>query len=169
MLTAICRDVCSEDLARCELTCIDRAPIDAARFIRQHDAYVEALSSTPGVRVLQLPCLLGHPDAHFVEDAAIVLDEVAICTRPGALSRRDEVDSIALLLSTLLPNVERIVEPGTLDGGDVLVMCERRVIFVGQSTRTNRCAFDQLQSITARFGYKCIVCPVQHCLHLKLR
>ena len=95
------------------------------------------------------------PDSVFVEDAAVVLDDVAIITRPGAESRRGEVESVAEVLQHYRP-LFRVTEPGTLDGGDVLVIGQR--LYIGVSQRTNRAAIEQLNAIPIDF---------QGCLHLK--
>src|SRR5262249_45357117 len=104
------------------------------------------------------------PDAVFVEDTCVVLDEVAIVARPGAPSRRAEVTSMASLLEEYRP-LRRIESPGTLDGGDVLRL--GRVLFVGVSCRTNGEGADQLRALVAPFGYDVAPVPVAGCLHLK--
>ena len=117
MLIAITRDV-SPSIAQCELTHVDRSPIDLERAQAQHRAYQRTLS-TLGCRVLSLEAEPEMPDAVFVEDVAVVLDEMAIMTRPGAASRRDEGQAVAQLLQRYRP-LHGIHAPGTLDGGDVL-------------------------------------------------
>ena len=89
----------------------------------------------------------------FVEDAAIVLDEVAIITRPGAPSRRPECDGVSAVLSDYRP-LQTIVAPGTLDGGDVLRL--GRTLYVGLSTRTNEEGARQLAALVAPFGYSVV-------------
>src|SRR5882757_10782214 len=98
MLQALTRQV-SPNFAECELTFLERQPIDLAKAIAQHRAY-EACLSALGVQVISLPADPSFPDAVFVEDPAIVLDEVAVITRPGAASRRGETASIAEALSS---------------------------------------------------------------------
>ncbi len=100
----------------------------------------------------------------FVEDTAVVLDEIAVLTRPGAGSRRAEVDSIAATLERWRPCI-RIEAPGTLDGGDVLRV--GRSIFVGQSGRSNADGIRQLAAAAVPHGYAVVPVPVQGCLHLK--
>ena len=117
MLTAITRGV-SETLAHGELTFRDRAPIDIALARRQHAAYEAALIAL-GVRIDQLPAENAYPDAVFVEDVAMVLDEIAIVTAPGAASRRGETESIARAVGKYRP-VQHLSPPATLDGGDVV-------------------------------------------------
>jgi dimethylargininase len=122
----------SAALSRCELTYLARHPIDLARAEAQHAAYVEALRSH-GMDVVILPPEPDLPDAVFVEDTAVVVDECAVITRPGAESRRPEVDSIASALAPHRPLV-RMRAPATLDGGDVLQV--GRTFFVGRTART---------------------------------
>ena len=104
------------------------------------------------------------PDAVFVEDTAVVLDEVAIITRPGAASRLGEVDQVVAALESLRL-IARIEAPGSVDGGDVLVV--GRSIFVGCSSRTNLEAIEQARRITAPHGYQVTAVAVGGCLHLK--
>lgn len=153
----------SERLAQCELMQLERVPIDAARAVRQHEAYVEALASL-GARIEWLPALPEHPDGVFVEDTAVVLPELAVITRPGAASRQAEVDSTARVLAQYRP-LQRIVAPGTLDGGDVLRL--GGTLFVGLSARTNRAGVEQLQAAVSGHGYAVRGLPLQGCLHLK--
>jgi dimethylargininase len=161
-LIAITRDV-SAAINRCELTTLERLPIDLKRAIAQHHNYKETLKSL-GVEVLTLPKEPHLPDAVFVEDAAIVLDECAIITRPGADSRRPETDSIARALAPYR-TLHSIQAPGTLDGGDALVVGKR--IWVGLATRSNQSAIDQMQTFLKSFGYLVSSVPVSGCLHLK--
>jgi len=162
MLIAYTRAV-SPTLADCELTHLARAPIDVAGATREHESY-EALLSRLGASVRRLPSEPSLPDAVFVEDTAIVLDEIAVITRPGATSRRQETKSTAMALAANRP-LAQIEEPGTLDGGDVLVA--GRCVYVGLSTRTNRGAIDQLAKVLGPFGYEVIPVRFRGCLHLK--
>jgi dimethylargininase len=159
---AIVRPV-SRSIERCELTHVERHPIDYARAAEQHDEYVRALESL-GCNILRLPALDDHPDAVFVEDCALVLDEVAVITRPGAESRRGEVPSVAALLG-LHRTLAFIEAPGTLDGGDV--MRAGRSILVGRTARTNDDGIAQLRAIAATFGYDVRAVDATGCLHLK--
>jgi dimethylargininase len=161
-LVALTRAV-SASLARCELTHLAREPIDLARAAAQHASYEEALRAL-GCDVRRLPPLDEHPDAVFVEDTAVVLDELAILARPGADSRRGEVPSAARALAAFRP-VHAIEAPGTVDGGDVLVV-DRRV-FVGQSRRTNAAGLAQVKALLEPHGYAVSAVPVERCLHLK--
>src|SRR5213592_985457 len=162
MLIAITRAV-SPTLADCQLTHLPRDPINVAEAIAQHECYEVALRSL-GATVVRAPEEPALPDAVFVEDTAIALDEVAVMTRPGALTRRPEVESMARVLGGYRPLL-RIQAPGTLDGGDVLVV--GRKIYVGFSSRTNRQGIDQLETLLRPWGYQVIPVPVTGCLHLK--
>lgn len=159
---AITRGV-SAGIAACELTHVERQAIDLERARAQHRAYEEALGRA-GCRVESLPALDDLPDSVFVEDVAIVLDEIAIVTRPGAESRRPETAHIAPVLANHR-RVSFIQAPGTLDGGDVLVV--GRTIFVGLSSRSNQAAIDQVQELLAPYDYTVKGVQVTGCLHLK--
>ncbi len=162
MITALTRAV-SSSIADCELTHVARSPIDLTRARAQHAEYLSALVSA-GCRVIALPELASHPDAVFVEDAALVLDEVAILTRPGAESRRGEVEAMRTVLANFRP-LRDIVAPGTLDGGDVLRL--GRTLYVGVTTRTNDAGIEQLRAHVAPHGYAVIAVRVAGALHLK--
>jgi dimethylargininase len=153
----------SAALARCELTHLERAPIDAALAARQHAAYLERLRGC-GAEVLLLPADADFPDGVFVEDAAVVLDEVAIITRPAPPSRRGEIEAIEKALGPFRP-ITRLAPPATLEGGDVLPI--GRTLYVGASARTNRAGVDQLRKLARPHGYRVIGVPVRGCLHLK--
>jgi dimethylargininase len=147
----------------CELTHLERTPIDVAAAVAQHHAY-EALLARLGCTVQRIAPAPDMPDSVFVEDTAVVLDEIAIVARPGAASRRGETEAMA---AALRPYRElRAVEaPATLDGGDVL-RCGRRV-FVGISARTTMDAVHQIEATLRPFGYTVEAVEVRGCLHLK--
>jgi dimethylargininase len=161
-LIAITRPV-SLSIDRCEISTLERVPINLKLAIAQHHKYEEALISL-GVKLLSLPEEPNLPDAVFVEDTAIVLDECAIITRPGAESRRPETKSISLAL-TPFRILHTIQTPGTLDGGDVVVVGKR--IWVGLTLRSNLSAIDQVLSFLRPHGYTVHGVPVSGCLHLK--
>jgi dimethylargininase len=150
-------------IVRCELTHLAREPIDVARAVAQHDAYERRLAEL-GMRVVSLPEEPDLPDAVFVEDTAVVLPDLAVITRPGAPSRRGESASVAAALAGYRPTAA-IRAPGTLDGGDVLVIGRR--VFVGSSSRSNREGIEQLRRLVARHGFTIEAVPVMGCLHLK--
>ena len=137
---------------------------DYAKAREQHAAYIAALQSC-GLDVVVLEADERYPDSVFVEDPAIVTDRFAVVTRPGAPSRRGEVDGIISALQSFYPHLERIHAPGTLDGGDV--MMARGRFFVGLSQRTDREGFDQLARILEKYGCRATAVPLRHILHLK--
>lgn len=159
---AIVRDV-SPAIERCELTHLERATIDLDVARAQHDRYVQALAAL-GCSIARLPEDANQPDSVFVEDTAVVLDEVAVITRPGAVSRREETAAVEQVLRRYR-EIRRIEAPGTLDGGDVLRV--GRTFFVGMSGRSNRDGLEQLQEIVAPIGYSVVPVIVRGCLHLK--
>lgn len=162
MALALTRAV-SARLRDCELTHLDRSPIDLERAREQHAGYVAALRAL-AVQVIELPALDALPDSVFVEDVAIVLDEVAVLTRPGAPSRQPEVEAIAPALAAQRV-LARISAPGTLDGGDVLVL--GRTLRIGLSGRSNQAAIAELGTLLAPHGYTVQAQAVRGCLHLK--
>jgi dimethylargininase len=159
---AITREV-SPALVACQLTHLRRVPIDVERTRAQHRAYEDALRAA-GYVVERLPAGPDMPDSVFIEDTALVFDELAVIARPGAESRRAETVAVAEALARYRP-LRRIEAPATLDGGDVLVV--GRHVFVGQSTRTNRAAVVQLRQLLAPYGYHVREVTVRGCLHLK--
>lgn len=161
-MLALTRPV-SPTLDRCELTHRERVPIDVERARAEHAAYERALEAA-GCRVVRVPAAPGLPDAVFIEDTAVVLDEVAVLARPGAASRRPEVDAVARALEEYRP-IEAIRSPATLDGGDVLAV--GRTVLVGLSARTTAAGAGQLRSILQPLGYEVRTVPVRGCLHLK--
>lgn len=162
MPLAITRSV-SPRFNECEITHIERNPIDLDIAQKQHRGYVDALKKL-GCDVLELPPEIDLPDSVFVEDAAFILPEAAVITRPGADSRKPEIASIAQAL-TPHKRLLHIREPATLDGGDVLVVGKR--IFVGLSTRSNNEAIVQLSELLNEFGYSVSGVQLHGCLHLK--
>jgi dimethylargininase len=162
VIIALTRDV-SPALARSELTHLARTPIDIDRARAQHAAYEVALRSL-GCHVERLAAGDEMPDSVFIEDTALVLDEAAIITRPGAASRRGEIEATMLALQPYRPLIH-LEPPGTLDGGDVLVV--GRTIFVGLSSRSDANGVAQLREATARLGYQFRTVEVKGCLHLK--
>jgi dimethylargininase len=162
MLTAIVREV-SPSIARCELTHLERNPIDVEKARGQHAGYIRCLEAL-GCSVHRLAALPDLPDSVFVEDPAVVLDEIAVLTRPGAGSRRPEVDAIAPVLGSYRRLV-RMEAPDTLDGGDVLRI--GRTLYVGLTGRTGRGGVEQLARLVRPRGYGVLGVEVNGCLHLK--
>jgi dimethylargininase len=159
---AIIRPV-SRRIVDCELTHLAREPIDFGVAVAQHEEYEAALIGL-GCEVIRLPARHDMPDAVFVEDVAVVLDEIAVMTRPGALSRRDEGRDAEAVLAQHR-TIAHITEPGTLDGGDVLRVGS--TLCVGRSARTNDEGIAQLRFIVSRVGMHVIPVELHDCLHLK--
>jgi dimethylargininase len=162
MRIAITREI-SPALERCELTHLPRQPIDLDEARQQHEAYERRLREL-GCSVVRLGAGEHMPDSVFVEDVAVVFDEVAVITRPGADSRHVEIPAIAEALAGYR-RLQSIQPPGTLDGGDVLTI--GRQVFIGQSRRTNPAALLQMKDLLKPYGYSVAGVPVDRCLHLK--
>ena len=153
----------SPAMADAELTHMARVPIDVARAEEQHAAYRSALAAA-GVPIVCLPPLGGYPDCAFVEDVVLALAEGFVSLRPGAASRRGEVDSVLTALADGRPAFALAGE-GTVDGGDVLVT--GRDIFVGLSSRTNVDGAAALAAVVEPLGYRLQTVAVARSLHLK--
>jgi len=162
MLMAITRGV-SPRITECELTHLAREPINFQRAQTQHQQYEELLVEL-GCKLIKLPAESELPDSVFVEDTAVVLDELAVITRPGAESRRAETGSIAAVLKQYR-KLFYIEPPGTLDGGDVLQI--GKSLYVGLSQRSNQSGIEQLHKILSSFGYSVTAVTLHDCLHLK--
>lgn len=162
MLTAITREV-SPAIGRCELEYLRRRPIDFAKARQQHREYQRALADL-GAHVISLPADPALPDSVFVEDPALVLDQVAVISRMGAESRRAEAETLADALTRFRPLLH-LNAPATLEGGDVMRI--GRNLFVGQSARTNADGIEQLRGALAPLGYEVLPVAVRGCLHLK--
>ena len=162
MTRAIAREV-SESFAECALTFLEREPIDVSLARRQHDALTAAVARLQ-VGIVSAPPLPDLPDASFVEDTAVVLDEIAVITAPALEARRREVATVAQLLARYRPP-HYLSGEACLEGGDILRI--GKTLFAGLSTRTNREGVRQLEETVAPYGYQ--VRPVQFdgCLHLK--
>jgi dimethylargininase len=162
MVIAITREV-SPRFDECEITHIERTPIDLALARAQHHEYVNVLKKLGG-NVIELPAEADLPDSVFVEDAAFILPEVGVITRPGADSRKPETESIR---RALLPYIKlvHVREPATVDGGDTLILGKN--IYVGMSTRSNQEAIKQLNELLGDYGYKVTGVETHDCLHLK--
>jgi dimethylargininase len=159
---AITRGV-SATIDACELTHVTRTPIDVALAREQHAAYESCLASL-GCEIRRVPADDRYPDAVFIEDTAIVLDELAVMTRPGAESRRGELEAVEAVLGEYRTLV-RIAAPATIDGGDVLQLDD--VLYVGRTARTTDEGIAQLRDLIAPYGYRVIGVDVDGCLHLK--
>jgi len=153
----------SSSINKCELTFHVQEPIDVAKALAQHEAYEECLRQL-GASVVSLAEEPDLPDAVFVEDAAVVVDEVAVIPVMGAASRRPETESLARALSVYRP-LHFMQAPGTLDGGDVMRIGRR--VFVGASKRTNAEGIAQMRGALSAFDYEVTAVDVRQCLHLK--
>src|SRR5215204_4278289 len=161
MIVALTREPAGR-LDACELTYREREPVDAGAAAAQHRGYRETLEAC-GVRVVKLPAVDELPDSVFVEDTAIVLDEVAVLTRPGVESRRGEVSLIEPEVARLR-GVVRVEPPATLEGGDVLRL--GRTLYVGLSPRTNAAGAESLRRLAAPHGYEVVEVELRGSLHL---
>ncbi|WP_402467582.1 dimethylargininase [Isoptericola aurantiacus] len=150
-------------LADGELTHLDRVPVDAALARAQWDAYV-AIFRERGWTIIELPAADEHPDGVFVEDVAVVFDDLAVLTSPGAASRRGELDTVRPAVEGLGLEVAAIPD-GHLDGGDVLKI--GRTAYVGRSGRTDDAGIAALRGLLAPRGWQVVAVPVSRVLHLK--
>lgn len=146
-----------------ERTHLPREPLDPDLALRQHQAYRSALAAC-GCEVRLLAVNGDLPDAVFIEDTAVVLDEIAIITRMGAPSRAAEPGGVAPVLGRYRP-LERLDAPATLEGGDVLRI--GRTLLVGLTGRTNRAGAEALASLARPLGYQVRPVELRGCLHLK--
>jgi dimethylargininase len=151
------------ELARCELTYRERKFIDIARAGRQHRAYQDALRGA-GVRVLELPADPAQPDGVFVEDMAVVLEELAVITALAPPSRRGEWPAVEAALRPFRPTA-RLPREACLEGGDVVRL--GRTLYVGQGGRTGEAGLRALDAIVRPLGYAVVPVRVRGCLHLK--
>jgi dimethylargininase len=162
VLIALTRGV-SPSLGDCELQDLTRQPIDIAKAIEQHRHYQRCLADL-GAHILEIPADALYPDCVFVEDPVVVVDQAAVMTRMGVVSRRGEGAAIEQALTRFRP-VLRLAEPATLEGGDVMRVGQ--TLYVGLSRRTNREGIRQLGELLDSFGYRVVPVPVHGCLHLK--
>jgi len=153
----------SRAMNQCELSHLARTPIDVELARQQHEHYEHALRSC-GYSISRLPAADDLPDAVFVEDILVVVDSLAIITRPGAESRRGELAGLSNSLPPSL-TLASIMAPGTLDGGDVLRIGNR--VFVGRTARTNDDGIRQLTALLSPLAITVTPIAVTACLHLK--
>jgi len=146
------------------VTNIERVAVDTSKADEQWDAYVAALADN-GWETVEVASAEVFADSVFVEDTAVVLGDRAVIARSGAEQRRGETPGTEAVLSDLGLRIDRIEEPGTLDGGDVLRVGS--TLFVGRSERTNADGIRQLRVIAAEQGYSVVAVPVKGALHLK--
>ena len=162
MSVAITRGV-GTAIADCELTFLPRRPIDYRRAREQHAHFTSVLRTCDHV-VVDLPPDNSLPDSCFVEDAAVVLDEIAVMTRMlSPIRRREQIDVETALAQ--YRTIVRLDAPASLEGGDVLRL--GRTLFVGQSQRTDSSGIQALAAILEPHAYRVVPVPVRGCLHLK--
>ncbi len=161
MVIGLTRGV-SPDIVRCELTFMERELINYDLAARQHDEYCGLLDYC-GVKVEKLPASSDHPDCCFIEDTAIVLDELAVITSMGAASRRGEISAVRKALGKYRELAE-IPPSASIEGGDVLRV--GRKIFVGRSSRTSAAGIEDLARIATPLGYTVTPVAVRNSLHL---
>jgi len=152
----------SARIGECELSYVEREPINVALARDQHAAYERTLLQC-GLELHRLPALPDSPDGVFVEDLAVLLGEHALLARPATAARVAEGASAAQVLGA-----DFALEPlaaGTLDGGDVLRI--EKTLYIGHSARTDAAGAQSLSVWAKRLGYSAQVIPVQGCLHLK--
>lgn len=135
--------------------------------LRQHTGYCRTLEAC-GLKVSILEADEQHPDSTFVEDVAVLTQELAVITRPGAASRLGEIDTIRPALSSHFETIYNIDPPGTMDGGDI---CQAEShFFIGISERTNQAGAEQLATFVKRHGYSSTLVDCRNIpglLHLK--
>lgn len=146
------------------LTHLERTPVDAGLALAQWESYTAALREH-GWETTEVGPADDCPDAVFVEDPVVVFRDVALIARSGAASRRPETAAVEEALSALGCRVERVAEPGTLDGGDVLKVDD--TVYVGQGGRTNADGLRQLRAAFEPLGARVVAVPVSRALHLK--
>jgi dimethylargininase len=155
--------IVSPNIDQCELSFLERSPINYDQAVSQHEQYCSLLRDC-GIQVVELSVNRFYPDSTFIEDTAVVLDELAVMASMGIESRRREVRNVESVL-TRYRHISHIKLPATLEGGDVLRIGKK--IFVGISPRTNLAGADSLERILAPSGYQIIPVTVNGCLHLK--
>ncbi|MFH9011522.1 dimethylargininase [Streptomyces sp. NPDC017943] len=151
-------------LAEGLVTHIEREPVDADLAVQQWEAYVAALR-THGWETVEVEPADDCPDAVFVEDTVVMYRNVALITRPGAESRRDETAAVEEAVASLGCSVNWVWDPGTLEGGDVLKIGD--TVYVGRGGRTNAAGVQQVRAAFEPLGARVVSVPVSKVLHLK--
>nr|WSY57642.1 N(G),N(G)-dimethylarginine dimethylaminohydrolase [Streptomyces sp. NBC_00886] len=154
----------SPRLAEGLVTHIEREKVDVEQAVEQWEAYTEALR-VHGWETIEVESADDCPDSVFVEDTVVVYKNVALITRPGADSRREETGGVEEAVARLGCSVNWVWEPGTLEGGDVLKVDD--TIYVGRGGRTNAAGVQQLRAVFEPLGARVVVVPVSKVLHLK--
>jgi dimethylargininase len=154
----------ASNLAEGLVTHQERATIDTELADQQWDAYVAALDAA-GWDTTEVSWADQLADSVFIEDTVVVVDDIAVVTRPGAESRRPEIVAAETTARELGLRIHRIEGDGTLEGGDVLQV--GTTVYVGRSGRTNAEGVRQLRNILAPRGFDVVAVPVTKALHLK--
>ena len=152
------------NLADGQLTHMERTPVDSTLADKQWDGYISALEAN-GWTTREVGFADTMADSVFVEDTLVLLGDTAVVTRAGTPSRRAETEGAEATAAELGLTIERIMSPGTLEGGDVLKV--GTTVYVGRSGRTNADGIGQLRAIAAPLGYSVVAVPVTRALHLK--
>jgi dimethylargininase len=137
---------------------------DYALACAQHDLYIRALE-TCGLAVIVLEPDEAFADSTFIEDTCLVTKKCIVITRPGALSRRGEIDAVEQAMARFERPMAKITAPATLDAGDVMMVHNH--FYVGLSNRTNDAGINQLRQILAPHGYTVSAIALDSVLHLK--
>ncbi|MGC2999037.1 dimethylargininase [Streptomyces sp. G35A] len=151
-------------LAEGLVTHVEREPVDVERAMEQWQAYTDALR-THGWQTVEVDPADDCPDAVFVEDTVVMYRNVALIARPGAESRREETAAVEEAVASLGYSVNRVREPGTLDGGDVLKIGD--TVYAGRGGRTDAAGVQQLRAAFEPLGARVVAVPVREVLHLK--
>ncbi len=151
-------------LSKGQVTHISRKTVRLPKAQEQWAAYVEALRGE-GFGIVEIEKSDTHPDSVFIEDAVVMLGQVAVVASPGAETRRGEPDAVAAKLKELGLETRHIRLPGTLDGGDVLKIDD--TVYVGRGGRTNAEGIRQFRAIAGELGHTVVAVPVTKALHLK--
>lgn len=146
------------------ITTADLGIPDIQLALKQHDQYIKALE-TCGLSVTVLEAQDAYPDSVFVEDTAVLTPHCAIITRPGAQSRQGEETTIHEALKSFYENIHTINSPGTLEGGDVMMV--ENHFYTGISARTNNDGADQFNNFLNKYGLTASTVPMKEFLHLK--
>lgn len=146
------------------LTSAHLGSLDFEKSCKQHAQYVSVLREC-GVKVEVLVADEQHPDSTFVEDVALLTPSCAIVTRPAEVSRRGETAQILPVLEKHYSNIEKITAPGTIEGGDIMMVADH--YYIGLSARTNLVGAEQLISFLNQYGLNGSVVTMQEMLHLK--
>ena len=147
----------------CELTYVERSPLDYDKAAAQHEAYCRALERC-GAKVVKLTANAALPDSCVVEDTAVVTEDLAVLSSMGTASRREEPAGVEKEIGKYR-DVERVQLPAMIEGGDCLQTGKN--VFVGVSCRTNRAGVAELERLLKPRGYRVTPVEVKSCLHLK--